>query len=251
MSEVVAVLLCFGDEHRESARRALAGVLARAFPRAGASLVIVDNALGGDIEEVIDKHTVAVSGDNRCREFSGWERGLSVARRWPHARAVVLANDTLHRSYGEAWLAGFSERRVTSGLAAGALIGWVDAYPNAVDIAGLPLRRWVRTSLFMTTPATLQRLQPLGAPAPDADLFGAHDLFTDGAPLSPRYRAYLRAWITGDGADVPEFPFRWHSAAPLTSENRAAAQGKIRSILAEHFLSAHAASLGIPLVDVR
>ncbi len=253
---VAAVLVGVGVEHAAPALAELRRVIDRALPGARSTTAVVDNALAGDVEQVIDPSATRISGDNRQREFTGWDRGLAwLAATGALARAqvLVLANDTLHRSYGARWLEDFTQARVEAALAAGALLGWIDAYPRPVELFGLRLERWVRTSLLFARAETLARLRPLALPAADSELFSGDpsDPFRVPSPLSDRYRDYLRAWITGDGSRTPEFPFTWHSAAPLTAGNLALMQGKIRSILCEHHLSARATAAGIPLHDLR
>lgn len=253
--EVVAVLVGHGPAHRRASLAALRRTLATALPGVPARIAIVDNQLGGDVEIVLDPLTTLLSGDNRAREFSAWERGLTWLRSvnaLSSARAVVLANDTLHRSYGDEWLSGFTDQRTEVALAAGGLLGWVDAYPQPVELFGLSLSRWMRTSLLMTRPETIARLRPLTLPVPDAALFSGDPAapFRVPSPLSERYRAYLLAWVTGDSSRTPEFPFSWHSAAPLTGEALPNLTGKIRSIVCEHLLSARAQAAGVPFYDI-
>ena len=253
--EVVAVLAALGPAHRRESLAALRQVLAAALPSAPARIAIVDNQLPGDVEIVVDPLTTLLSGDNRAREFSAWERGLdwlASLGALSKARAVILANDTLHRSYGDTWLRGFTERRTETALAKGGLLGWVDAYPRPIELFGLPLVDWMRTSLLVTRPDTLARLRPLTLPLDDSALFSDDPAapFRLPSPLSARYRDYLLAWVTGDSSRTPEFPFTWHSAAPLTQATLASHTGKLRSIVCEHYLSARAHAANVPFFDI-
>src|SRR5688572_29704300 len=108
--DVFFVLVVLGDTHRQGALDALRGVVRRSFPQARVRGVVVDNSWSGQVERVLDDSTTCISGDNRWREFSAWDRGLAWLDRAfsisPEA-AIVLANDTLHRSYGSRYLQGF------------------------------------------------------------------------------------------------------------------------------------------------
>src|SRR6185295_10084074 len=121
-----------------------------------------------------------------------------------------LANDTLHRSYGRAWLDGFSAPRLTETLARGGLLGWIDAYPREVTLFGRPVRAWLRTNLVAGSRAVVDRLRPFSLPFADDDLFtGDLDAFFRApSPLSDNYRRYLRTWLFGEPGDA-DFDERW------------------------------------------
>jgi hypothetical protein len=253
-AEAAAVLVCHGRVHQDGALAGLRAVMKRALPRARGTIVVVDNALAGDVEIALDAQTTVVSGDNRAREFSGWERGvdwLGRAGALARAEVLLLANDTLHRNYGADWLGGFTPTRAGTALAAGGLLGWIDAYPRPIEVYGRPLLRWVRTSLVLGRRDTLLALRPFVVPAEELFAESAAQPFRLPSPLSERYRDYLLAWITGDGSRTPEFVFKWHSATRLTGENLRLMQAKLRSIVCEHNLSARAVASGVPLFDVR
>jgi hypothetical protein len=243
------------DRHRATALPILEGFVERLFPDRARRLVVVDNAQRGDLEIELDRRACAISGDNRSREFSGWDRGLawleadgSIRRDTP----VVLTNDTFHRSYGAAYLSDFSPERVLPPLSRGALIGYMDAYPRAIRLFQLTLERWVRSSLVISTYGSLAHVRPFALPFSDDDVF-SHDfrqLFCEPSPLSDNYRRYLRTWLFGD-APSDGFDEAWHSRAPLGPETFEAAKGKIRSILCEHALSARALAAGLALIDTR
>src|SRR5579859_834348 len=120
--DLYAVLVTLGPAHRAGALEELRRTASRLCPGATLKGVVVDNALGGNLEIELDGAFTCVSGDNSQHEFSGWDRGLA----WLDARfgaaggdLVLLGNDTLHRSYGRAWLDGFSPPRLARTLAGG------------------------------------------------------------------------------------------------------------------------------------
>src|SRR6185436_14089842 len=71
--EVLAVLVAFGPAHLDDALDALRRVASRLCPGASLKGVVVDNALGGNLEIEVDAAFTRVSGDNSSREFSGWD----------------------------------------------------------------------------------------------------------------------------------------------------------------------------------
>jgi hypothetical protein len=246
LSSVQIVLAAFGEAHVAGARAALTTLVGRLFPGAQVRGLVVDNARSAGAKP--DGDWLVIGGDNRCREFSAWDAGLR--RLDPGDSVILLANDTLHRSYGTQYLDGFTPERLRDALARGGLLGWIDAYPRPVELFGCRVQRWVRTSLLIAHRRVIESLRPMALGFSDDEIFSADELFRAPSPLSENYRRYLRTWLFGEHSD-DEFHERWHSAAPLTAQNAAAVRGKIRSILCEHHLSARAARLGIPLIDVR
>ncbi len=257
--DVWLLLLVFGERHERASRELAEAMIARAFgvePR----VVIVDNQLGGRVEQQLDRRADRISGDNTTREFSGWDRGLEwmdAALRSAHDRAhdadpiVVVANDTIVRDDKAPRIHALAPARAAL-ASRGALVGWVDAYPRSVRAFGRSTRQWVDTSLIITRRRILDRLRPLALDFRDDDVFSddASLLFREPSPLSENYRAYLRTWLFGERGD-PEFAHAWHAQSPLSPRNLNAFKSKIRCILCEHQLSARARELGIPLADIR
>jgi hypothetical protein len=251
--EIQVALLTFGRRHEQELLSLVREGLGRAFPGARLRVVVVDNRLGGRVEIQLDAGADRISGDNRSREFSGWERGLawleSASASSPETM-MVLANDTLVRPDKIDRIRTLSADQVAA-AERGAVVGWVDAYPRPVRSFGLELRQWVDTSLVIARRAVLERLRPLALPFRDDEVFTRDArLFREPSPLSENYRAYLRTWLFGETAD-PEFAHAWHAQGPLTVERLGDVQGKIRAILCEHHLSARARSMGIALSDIR
>lgn len=252
--EVYLVLLEFGQAHERAALDLVIPMLHRVFPGAIVRTVVVDNALAGHVERAIDDETHRVSGDNTLREFSGWDRGLGWLER-RHAPAsesiVVLANDTVVRAEKHDRVRDIPADRVAA-ASRGALVGWVDEYPRAVELFGFALRQWVDTSLLLTEWDTLASLGPLARPVGDDLVFDDdwRGLFREPSPLSENYRRYLKTYFFGDRMD-PEFEHGWYAQEPLAEHNVDAFKLKLRCIFCEHLLSARARARGIPLVDIR
>jgi hypothetical protein len=133
----------------------------------------------------------------------------------------------------------------------GALVGWIDEYPRAVELFGLTLRQWIDTSLVLARRTTLADLLPLAKPFAN-DVFAEdwRTVFREPSPLSENYRAYLKTYFFGDRSDR-EFEHGWYAQEALTERNFAAFTLKLRCVFCEHLLSARARARGIPLVDIR
>jgi hypothetical protein len=247
--EVYFALLIHGRDRLDASLKTLRRATTRWFGRAHPRGVVIDNQLSGAIELELDGRTTCIAGDNQWREFSGWDRGLAwLDAAWAPRNddVVILANDTIQRYEWREYLEGVGSRRVTAAVASGALLGRIDEYPEVVRVLGLSLRRWLCTSFFVATPATLDRLRPLALAVPEPALLGS-DLQA-WLSADDLHRRYLRSWLLGEGGALPR---RWHGAAPLTSANAEAVRGKLRAILCEQYLSARAQALGLELMAAR
>ena len=252
--EVYLVLVEFGQTQERAALELLIPMLHRVFPGASVRGAVVDNALAGSVEFKIEHELDRVGGDNTLREFSGWDRGIAwLERRYaPAAGSIfVLANDTVVRADKHDRVRDIPADRVAAAWN-GALVGWIDEYPRAVELFGLALRQWIDTSLVLAERHTLAAVRPLARPFADELLF-ADDwrrVFREPSPLSGNYRAFLRTYFFGERIDG-EFEHGWYAQEPLTEHNFEAFKIKLRCIFCEHLLSARARALRIPLIDIR
>jgi hypothetical protein len=251
--EIFVVFLEYTPAHRESGRRVLERVLERVFSRHLVRQVIVDNAYERDEDVPPAEGADTIAGDNSSREFSGFDVGIAHLQRKYHPlpRSVfLLVNDTFHRSYGQEYLDAFRPKSVRASLRRNQAVGYVDCFPDEIQVLGLPIRCWIRTSLVLLTARTVDALGKLALPAENERIFGDVDqFFREDAPLSENYKRYLRAWLFGE--EGQDFNERWHSMERLTAENLADFKGKARSILCEHYLSARLAALSIPIARVN
>ncbi len=252
--EVYLVYLRYGTAKGEAPLVSAKRLARRWFPLSETRSVIVDNAMAADIEQQLDDTTTLVSGDNREREFSGYEKGLAWLQRTyrlaPDA-TVILTNDTFLSSYGgDGFLEDFTFSRVRAGLALNALVGHVDSFPEMVAWEGRPFQRWVRTSLVVAKLKTLQSLLPFSLNNSNSELFlPKGKFFSAGAPLSANYKEFIETWLFRKASDGGVFKESWHSKEPLTQASRGRMQAKARCILCEHTLSLRALEKGIPLFD--
>lgn len=256
-SRLLAVFLQYSNAHHDSGMRALSSLVARLFPAHEPSFVIVDNKLDKRHEVQLRHDTNLISGDNSCREFSGYDRGL----RWHESfgeispdTPVVIANDTFNRHYGEKYLGLFTAARVSRTLRSNGVLGYVDAFPQPQSVFGHAFQKWIRTSLFIAPYGVMRQLAPFGPRLDHKEIFRQDAdpaFFSEGAPLSPWYQSFLRSWLFAEAPKDETFKPEWHSKEPLTETNVDAMRAKTCCILCEHLMSAKAMSLEIPLVAVN
>lgn len=251
--DVYVLFMEHTSAHRGSAWEVLVPLVARLFPGSRVRWVVIDNAFRHDADVPPQPGADALAGDPSSREFSGLDVGIAHVRAAyrPDPRSIfVLVNDTFHRSYGTEYLATFEPRRVRAALRRGMAVGYVDCYPSEVTVLGLPLRCWIRTSFVLVGARVLEAVGKLAIPIGDDQLFdGVERFFREDAPLSERYRGYVRAWLFGEQLD--DYAFRWHSLGTLTAETMPMFRAKARSILCEHYLSARLRALAVPVLRVN
>jgi len=247
-----ALFLRYGAAHHADAASALRDkVLGRAFPGQAWEVTVVDNALPPGRHGRTPEGWELFGGDNAFQEFSGWTRGLELtrARDWDASAPVILVNDTFHRNYDVAYLERFGLEPVRRWVEEGALVGHVDLYPREITLFGLAMRHWLRSSFVLAAWGVLKRLLPLLPPAPPEALFaaGPEDFIRPEAPLCATYRGYLESFLLGSAG---EYQCRWHTSIAPDPAGLARLRAKAYCILCEHWLSARARDLGIPLRDV-
>lgn len=253
---VLVIFLVYTDTHQTTGLLRLRQLVERMFAPADIHYLVVDNACKAPLEERLPDGTWRISGDNRCREFSGYDHGM----RWFESRmkidkhaVIVVANDTFDRSYGCEYFAGFTRWRARQLVHSRGLLGYMDAFPQQVTALGYPFQSWIRSSLLLMTYATLKRLGPFCVDIDRERLFrndADEHFFNEVAPLSENYRSFIRTWLFA-APDNAGFDEAWHSKAPLTQDNVAAMRDKAVCILCEHLLSARAWQQGVPLIAVN
>ena len=247
----------FSDEHQNQGLSIIKKFAHRLFGGHALQILIIDNSIPEGFEKELANNCHLIAGDNSSWDFSGWDKGVEWIQSAfaPKADSIFLfANDTFYRSYGKEYLTLFRPGAVKGALERDGLIGFADdAYPENVELFGISSRRWIRTSLFILNYRTLQKLLPLAITHTDEQLFSPNwqQFFHSEAPLSRNYQQFLKTWLFGHTFPGSSYRKAWHSQGELTPENFFRLKKKTRSILSEHFLSARAANLGIPVFDVR
>lgn len=221
----------------------------RVFPKHHRTTFVADNKSLNGSEDRGRPELDIIQGDNSNREFSGWDKAVGLLDERGNlgdTTTIVLANDTFHLNYREQYLQFFGPRTTGGKARKGRLVGYVDSYPRETLLFGLPLKCWIRTSIVICSWKSLRKLLPLSLPVPDSEIFSndPDEIFLPSAELSPNYREYLKTWLFQPHSSELEFQDSWHSKSDINESNFDFFKDKARSILAEHFFSARARSLG-------
>ena len=213
-------------------------------------VVVVNNAQPGFWEAERAK-CVEIGGDNRVREFTGWDRGIQYIAAHRAIREedfFVFANDTFcfHRE----WHASSARRfiRAVAGLQARGgegMCGEVNGFGKGFQLLGMDADRWISTYLFGATGSYIInsgcRLS-LGERELSSLVRGiVDDRILWGEAVDRNLQEHLQAWLF-----PPPDDSGWHGAKG--KDNEAKLQ-KLRAILNEKYLSAACRKRGGIMMD--
>jgi hypothetical protein len=245
---LLSILVRYGVEHYAEAEQEAASIFARQFPGVEREVVIVDNALPADTV-VREPGRTLIGGDNRVREFTGFDRAIRYVGEdlasYDSVHFATSAFNTLYTSYLERF------NPAVLSVASGRLVclGHIDCYNQPVQLRAFTSQHWVRSCFFFLPPAAVRALGSFVSETGASGLFSGDPAnpFRADAPISARYQRYIIEWLTG--ADVGQ-GVTWHSRLQLTPEGLADFEQKTICILNEQLLGVRLRAMGCPLVDV-
>ena len=209
----------YGADHYADAEQQAANIFTRQFPGIERDVVVVDNALPTDT--VTREHgRTLIGGDNRVREFTGFDRAVSYVgadlASYDSVHFATSAFNTLYTSY----LERFSPAVLSAAAGRLVCLGHIDCYNQPVQWRVSMSQHWVRSCFFFLPPAAVRALGSFVSVTGESSLFSGDPSspFRADAPISARYQRYIIEWLTG--ADVGQ-GVTWHSRLHLTPEGLA------------------------------
>ncbi len=208
--------------------------------------VVVDNRDEGDGWHVGDDNSFYLQGNNRDREFSGWQLGIDFLHERNIKCDVILFVNEAFESIRPSYLEKRSVKWLTlKSMFLHAVIGYVDTVWEKGRINGRVSRIWVNTNCFFMPAALTYRLGDLVSIDSDAianylpEKFpGYESVFVDDAPIDRVYRRRIIRWLTEE----------WHSRFELTDATWPLFRAKAIAILNEALLSIRIRDLGAPIL---
>jgi hypothetical protein len=248
MARLFVVFVAYRSVGLPQVQRYLRMLQQRYQPQA---LVVVDNADQAPVGQLGDVPVIA--GDNRLREFSGWDSGVAWLQRTAgldEGDWILFANDTVCRQAHLRWLTLGRARQVIRRLVDGnATSGPSTAGPvvpcpmGEVRGFGTPFNEFVATFFFALPYRAYLRIGGLGVALPWHEWLGAawpEPLFC--MPDEAAYNRCCNQWL---GCDQPSGVGGWPGSAarPFSAENYAFLRGKAQCILLEGRMAAELAAL--------
>ncbi len=245
---VLTILARFGTDQYPHAEQEIQEIFTRQMPAIDRDVIIVDNALPRDVVET-RQGVVLLGGDNRAREFSAFDRALDFVGSdiWSYdlVHFATSAFNTLYVAY----LERFDGRLLEALVGRAVCVGHVDCYNEPIEVRTYRSQHWMRSCFFFLPPAEVRALGSFVSIADARPFFSGNpdEPFRVDAPMSLRYREYIREWLTG--SDIGQ-GVEWHSSFAVTHNTLTAFEDKARAILNEQLLGIRLRALGCPLVDV-
>jgi glycosyltransferase involved in cell wall biosynthesis len=215
---------------------------ARKMTNAQTTTWIIDNKLKTEVDGV---DPVAgfrlLSGDNRQREFSAFQKVLTEHRaeieKYDIVHFVTSAFNTLFTGYLDYFqvdhLAPVAHRPIC--------LGHIDTYDEPIQLTGETSQSWIRTCFFFMSPESIYSIPGFVSFHQESQFFDAEGNFRSDGGLSANYRQYISGWLTGETMQGVS----WHSTIP----DAKSFAGKTLAILNEHMLSIQVRNAGIHLMD--
>lgn len=203
------------------------------------SFIRIDNKRE-DLRLSQDGQVFRMGGDNRYREFSGWQRGVETTDRLNLPCDLVLFVNDMFLTPGESFLKDYASRDFfKNSLSQRAIIGRIDSTGNHYTAYGYDLSHWVCTNCFLAPRAAVAAVRDLVTVRENIDDFLAESypgkpFFKVDAPMNEAYKAWLVEWLSQ----------RWHSRFVVEEATWDLFRAKVRNILNEALLTARFAEAG-------
>ncbi|GBF48792.1 hypothetical protein LPTSP4_02920 [Leptospira ryugenii] len=247
---IYGIYLQYANKNKESGEDIFRNLLYK-ITGSVVPVIVVDNQLTKS-----SKDFRIIKGNNKFREFSGYQVGLEYLRsenRLNDETVLFFANDTFNVNYsGSEYLNLFLHKSSIRSCLRGDFVGYVDRLDQDVAIGEWKGKYWVRTSLFSIGYQNLKKILPFGKGFMIENVFSLKNLefFSENKTISENYKKFLLRWLFGEETDFP-FQDKWHSAKRLNKENKAAFIEKAKCIFSEFILTQNAKAMGVPIWDIR
>ena len=245
---ILTIMVRYGTGSYPNAEAEIDGIFGRQMRAAERAVVIVDNALPSGFVERSGPRTL-IGGDNTCREFSAFDRGVQFVGHdiWGFD-LVHLATEAFNTLYVD-YLMRFDQGLLEAIVKRPVCVGHIDCYNEAIEALGYTSQHWLRSCFIFMPPTEIKALGSLVSVRDGARFFSGKpdEPFLTSAPLSPRFRQYIIEWLTGQ--DIGQGVV-WHSGFTLTAEKMAVFEAKALAILNEHLLRVRLSAMGCRVIDV-
>ena len=184
---------------------------------------------------------LTMGGDNRYREFSGWQKGVEAIDRFHIPCDLILFVNDMFLAPGESFLKDYASRELFKrSLGERVIIGRIDSTGQQYSVYGHDVSRWICTNCFVAPKVAVDTIKNVVSVKDNINEFLAEDFqgdiqpFNADAPLNDQYKAWLTEWLTR----------KWHSRFELHETTWDVFRAKVRNILNEALLTARFQAAG-------
>lgn len=203
---------------------------------------IIDNKIEGDYDGVdLQTGFRLIAGDNRQREFSGFQKILEKYRDEIDSYDLVHFVTSAFNQLFTGYLDYFKLSHLYPVLHRPVCLGHIDMYDEPIKIMGKSSQSWIRTCFFFVSPLTISSLPEFNIIKECNEIFDEDGNFFKDGIIDDKYKSYLTRWLTGDKIQG----VAWHN----TIENKYMFEEKSLAIINEHLLSINLRKNSIQIID--
>ena len=199
------------------------------------------------------KNYFTQGGDNRYREFSGWQKGLeSLNELGGKNFDVILFVNDMFLAPGQSFLQDYSDISLfNKSFHENQIIGRIDSTGQPYTVYDYDVSQWVCTNCFIAPKLAVDTLGDIVSVKENLDdflsvkypidLLQSHEvkgynphIFKEDSQINEKYKQWLVEWLTE----------KWHSKFILSEQTWDLFRIKVRNILNESLLTARFAEAG-------
>lgn len=190
-----------------------------------------------------DKTVSTVGGDNRYREFSGWQKGVATIDSLTIPCDLILFVNDMFITPGESFLKDYASRDLfQNSLRNRGIIGRIDSTGQQYTAYGHDVSHWICTNCFVAPKTAVDAVGNLVTVKENLNdfllsEFKREQIFRADAPINDAYKSWIKEWLTT----------KWHSRFELNETTWDVFRTKVRNILNEALLSARFSTAGYTL----
>ena len=183
---------------------------------------------------------LTIGGDNRYREFSGWQKGVEAIDRLHIPCDLILFVNDMFLAPGESFLKDYANRELFKrSQGERVIIGRIDSTGQQYTVYHHDVSQWICTNCFIAPKSAIYALRTLVSVKENlndfvAERFPGSPFFKADAPMNETYKAWLEKWLTT----------QWHSRFEINESTWELFRAKVRNILNEALLTARFAAAG-------
>lgn len=181
-----------------------------------------------------------MGGNNRYREFSGWEKGVETIAALDIPCDLILFVNDMFITPGESFLKDYASRELFQrSFDDRTIIGRIDSTGQKYTVYGYDVSRWICSNCFVAPKTAIDEigsLVPIKENINDflEKIFPGAPLFKANAPMNKQYKVWLEEWLTT----------KWHSKFDLNETTWDLFRTKVRNIFNEALLTARFKEIG-------
>jgi hypothetical protein len=245
--KIVGIYVQYGFEKYDQALSDFHRVLCETFPNSPTEVYVVENKcnVNEDTEFYFQGSRFhLVNGDNRYREFSGWERVFKryIRKKYTDDTILVFATSAFMQQFTR-FIQAFKEIEFNKLVGESFLVGHVDYMNYTCSVLDRKITHWIRTSIFITNKRTMASLDSLFY-AFDNDLVLGNLNESNYEYFDDVYKDHVLNWLV---RKKPMQNVVWHGSIDL--ENRNELAGKTMAMLNELLLTQNIIKKGFRIFD--